>query len=148
MPILLYFIYGAPTTGWRAKRYHVRTQDLNRRTPDRQRGTCALNCCTTGPAPLFCFKITVVWGTCREHHSEYPLNVLSCLKPRAEDITGSRQLSCPSREWGVSRDSPVLPPNILGPQVKPLFPFRHRTAGYCPLVFLPLFPSRVSFIPS
>ena len=36
MPIFLYFICGTPTTAWRAKRCHVHTWDLNRRTLGRQ----------------------------------------------------------------------------------------------------------------
>ena len=36
MPIFLYFTHGMPITAWLAKRYHVCTQDLNRRTPGRQ----------------------------------------------------------------------------------------------------------------
>uniref|UniRef100_A0A9L0JA77 Transcription factor 23 n=1 Tax=Equus asinus TaxID=9793 RepID=A0A9L0JA77_EQUAS len=51
VPIFLYFICGMPTTAWPAKRCHVRTRDPGQRTPGRQSGTCALNCCITGPAP-------------------------------------------------------------------------------------------------
>uniref|UniRef100_A0A9L0SE50 COX assembly mitochondrial protein n=1 Tax=Equus caballus TaxID=9796 RepID=A0A9L0SE50_HORSE len=51
VPIFLYFIYGTPTTAWLDKRCHVRTRDLNRRTPGRQSGTCKLNHCATGWAP-------------------------------------------------------------------------------------------------
>ena len=36
MPIFLYFICGTPTTAWLAKRCHIRTQDLNRRTLGRR----------------------------------------------------------------------------------------------------------------
>ena len=36
MPIFLYFICGMPTTAWRAKGCHVRTQDPNQRTPGRR----------------------------------------------------------------------------------------------------------------
>ena len=58
-PIFLYFIRGTPTTAWRAKRCHVRTRDPNRRTLGRWSGTCALNCCATGPAPHhWCFLMT------------------------------------------------------------------------------------------
>ena len=51
---ILYFICGMPTTAWLAKRCHVRTWDPNRRTPGHQSGTCTLNCCATGTAPLAC----------------------------------------------------------------------------------------------
>ena len=50
MPIFLYFIYGTPATEWCAKQCHVCTRDLNLRTPGCWSGTCALDCCTTGPA--------------------------------------------------------------------------------------------------
>ena len=53
MPIFLYFICGTPTTGWLANQCHVCTWDLNRWTPGHQSGTCTLNRCATGPAPLF-----------------------------------------------------------------------------------------------
>ena len=44
-----------------AKQCHVRTQDLNQRTPGCQSGTCKLNCCTTGPAPvLLTFKLPLL----------------------------------------------------------------------------------------
>ena len=41
-----------PTTAWLAKRCHVCTWDPNRQTPGCQSGTCALNCCATGLAPV------------------------------------------------------------------------------------------------
>ena len=55
VPIFLYFLCGMPTTAWLDELCHVRTGDLNRQTPGRQRGTCELNRCATGPAPQFCF---------------------------------------------------------------------------------------------
>ena len=51
MPIFLYFIHGMPTTAWLAKRCHVCTWDPNRWTLGLWSRTCALNRCTTGPAP-------------------------------------------------------------------------------------------------
>ena len=44
-PIFLHFTCGMPTTAWRAKWCHVRTQDPNRWTPGHRSGTCRLNCC-------------------------------------------------------------------------------------------------------
>ena len=40
MPIFLYFICGTPSTAWRAKQCHVRTQDPNRQTPGRREAEC------------------------------------------------------------------------------------------------------------
>ena len=59
MPIFLYFICGMPTTVRLATQCHVCNRDLNRQTPGHQSGTCALNFCTTGPAPnfLLIFKV-------------------------------------------------------------------------------------------
>ena len=48
MSIFLYFLCGTPATSWCAKWCHVRTRDLNRRTPGRQSRTCALNRCSQG----------------------------------------------------------------------------------------------------
>ena len=57
MSIFLYFLCGTPTTAWRAKWCHVRTQD-----PNQQTAGCwsALNRCATWPAPwsfVTCFFI-------------------------------------------------------------------------------------------
>ena len=40
-----------PTTAWLAKWCRVRSRDPNQQTPGHRSGTCALNCCTAGPAP-------------------------------------------------------------------------------------------------
>ena len=52
MPIFLYFICGTPTTAWRARQFHVHTRDPTWQTLGHRSGTCALNHCTTGPAPI------------------------------------------------------------------------------------------------
>ena len=57
VPIFFYFICGTPTTAWLDKRRHVCTPDLNQGTPGRRSRTCALNHCTTGPAPRVNFFI-------------------------------------------------------------------------------------------
>ena len=44
-------------TAWLAKRCHVRTRDLNRRTPGRQNRTWELNHCTTGSVPEGIFRV-------------------------------------------------------------------------------------------
>ena len=74
MPIFLYFVCGRPTTAWLAKRCHVHTQDLNRRTPGRRSGTWELKHCATRPAPrltLFFYHIhrTVIPNTLGKFNS-------------------------------------------------------------------------------
>ena len=139
MPIFLYFICGMPARAWLAKRCHVRTWDLNGRTPGCRSGTCALNRCATGRPPNSGFLYQFLPLECKCHEGR----VLACFVHQSpqclEQLIDERWVQNWNPEKGsedlgsvwasvVSNPGPLTrppqeqlaPPPTTGPEVKPL----------------------------